>query len=51
MHNIPFIAGGIDNLSRDSRSISRDVRVVVTKNERHARLTDYRATNYQFRQL
>ncbi len=25
MHNIPFIPGGIDNLSRDSRSISRDV--------------------------
>ena len=24
MHNIPFIPGGIDNLSRDSRSISRD---------------------------
>ena len=27
MHNIPFITGGIDNLSRDSRSISRDVSV------------------------
>ncbi len=28
MHNIPFIHGGIDNLSRDSRSISRDVSVI-----------------------
>ncbi len=28
MHNIPFVPGGIDNLSRDSRSISRDVIVV-----------------------
>ncbi len=28
MHNIPFITGGIDNLSRDSRSISRDVSVL-----------------------
>ena len=28
MHNIPFIPGGIDNLSRDSRSISRDVSVL-----------------------
>ncbi len=28
MHNIPFIPGGIDNLSRDSRSISRDVTVL-----------------------
>ncbi len=28
MHNIPFIPGGIDNLSRDSRSISRDVSVI-----------------------
>ena len=25
MHNIPFIPGGIDNLSRDNQSISRDV--------------------------
>ncbi len=25
MHNIPVIPGDIDNLSRDSRSISRDV--------------------------
>ena len=25
MHNIPFIPGGINNLSRDSQSISRDV--------------------------
>ena len=31
MHNIPFIPGGIDNLSRDSRSISRDVSVYVTR--------------------
>ncbi len=28
MHNIPFVPGGIDNLSRDSRSISRDVSVL-----------------------
>ena len=28
MHNIPFITGGIDNLSRDSRSILRDVSVL-----------------------
>ncbi len=28
MHNIPFIPGGIDNLSRDSQSISRDVSVL-----------------------
>ncbi len=46
MHNIPFLPGGIDNLSRDSRSISRDLSVL-----RHARLTDYRATNYQCRQV
>ena len=62
MHNIPFIPGGIDNLPRDSRSISRDVSVLYipyntdTSREyiiliRHARLTDYRATNYQCRQV
>ncbi len=28
MHNIPFIPRGIDNLSRDSWSISRDVSVL-----------------------
>ncbi len=28
MHNIPRTPGGIDNLSRDSRSISRDVSVL-----------------------
>ncbi len=28
MHNIPCTPGGIDNLSRDSRSISRDVSVL-----------------------
>ena len=28
MHNIPFIPGGIDNLSCDSRSISHDVSVL-----------------------
>ncbi len=32
MHNIPFIPGGIDNLSRDSRSISRDVSVLYRLN-------------------
>ena len=31
MHNIPFIPGGIDNLSRDSQSISRDVYNTDTK--------------------
>ena len=34
MHNIPFIPGGIDNLSRDSRSISRDVSVYYTDTSR-----------------
>ncbi len=33
MHNIPFIPGGIDNLSRDSRSISRDVSDTDTSRE------------------
>ena len=33
MHNIPFIPGGIDNLSRDSRSISRDVYYTDTSRE------------------
>ena len=32
MHNIPFIPGGIDNLSRDSRSISCDVSVLYSLN-------------------
>ena len=48
MHNIPFIPGGIDNLSRDSRSITRDVYIILI---RQAKLTDYRATNYQCRQV
>ncbi len=33
MHNIPFIPGGIDNLSRDSQSISRDVYNTDTSRE------------------
>ncbi len=56
MHNIPFIPGGIDNLSRDSRSISRDVSVLyipvgICNTDTSREMTDYRATNYQCRQV
>ena len=82
MHNIPFIPGGIDNLSRDYASVTRDDRLsrdklsmppgikgilcikfdlfkikntafYNTDNTTRAsrEMIDYRATNYQCRQV
>ena len=42
MHNIPFIPGGIDNLSRDSQSISRDVSVLYIPKVGNSPRTKYK---------
>ncbi len=42
MHNIHFIPGGIDNLLRDSRSISRDVSVLYIPKVGNSPRTKYK---------